>query len=183
MGNYFRSNNTVDKKLQVGENCDVTLFVSTKNLDSEENSSDGVVVENPDQTPISDTSNSSKLNNLRNSSSIEGENLKEVVDTPESVEPTQPIIEPTQPIIEPTQPIIEPTQPIIEPTQPIVEPTQPIVEPTEHVNTAPEPVPVKKQAIYGQSSQQGGSNVESIVSTDKEVVTKKSKKKNKGAKK
>ena len=162
MGNYFRSNNTVDKKLQVGENCDVTLFVSTKNLDSEENSSDGVVVENPDQTPISDTSNSSKLNNLRNSSSIEGENLKEVVDTPESVEPTQPIIEPTQPI---------------------VEPTQPIVEPTEHVNTAPEPVPVKKQAIYGQSSQQGGSNVESIVSTDKEVVTKKSKKKNKGAKK
>ena len=36
MGNYFRSNNTVDKKLQVSDNCDVTIFVSTKNIDSGE---------------------------------------------------------------------------------------------------------------------------------------------------
>ena len=162
MGNYFRSNNTVDKKLQVSDNCDVTIFVSTKNIDSgekldensDENSSDGVVVENSYKTPSLDTSNSStKLNNLRHYSPIEDENLNG--DLPPSN--------------------------IAVNTKEIVEPVEPIVENYIPGSATPEPVVVEKQLGDNGQQQRGGHDIQSVT-TDKEDVTKRPKRRRRGAK-
>jgi hypothetical protein len=177
MGNYFSSKNKTDKDLKVSDDCDVTIFVSVKNIgESEENETPLPPV--LEQKRESDTPPTSEIINQ----SIDEANRPEnELNQPENVvKQPEDVVKQPEDVVKQPEDVVKQPEDVVKQPEDVVKQPEDVVKQPEDVVKQPEDVVKQPEDVVKQSRMRGGSFNEDMIPQAKN--TKKPKNKRKGVK-